>query len=801
MLGELLVGKTTGALSLGMCFGIYFGICFGICVVLRISGFEYIRNNRILLMAGMLFFLLGCVCGAYNEKKKEVCTFSPGDKVSFSGIVVNRYRNHEGRYRIRTGQINDNRVHTYVIIETEIELDIGCRVYGEGVFEPFMMATNYGQFDENGYETANGNLMQLKKVDITYMEKTLYSFLDYLEKINFYLCDLYDKWLPEDKSSLAKAMVLGDKADIDKNLKALYQRSGIAHIIAISGLHIAMFGGTFYRIIRKVTGSFTVAAFAGITFIVLYGLLTGLSGATVRAMIMLILLIVSEVLGRKYDAITSVMIALFLMLIWTLEAYCQVGFLLSFGAVIGISVINPILERCFEDVDFLSKLSEIRVLGFGRLAAGKKEQDNKEPGIKVRGRSWAAFLCRKVWDGLLISISVQLVILPVLFYYFYEVPVYGLMINIVVVPLMGVLLAMLVLLSISGLFGIPGTGICSFIACRIFDIYEMLCKLADGMPFHTINFGRPESWWIWFYYIILASLLIGLWKHNRFVSRVSFVIFIIVLVIPLCDKRLVINFFDVGQGDGIYIRTPSKESVLIDGGSSSKKKVGTYIIKNGVKYYGSGMIDYMIVTHSDSDHYSGLLEMLTDDEVVVNNFVLPGIDEPDEAYLDLVNAAKDKGCRLYFLKSGDRMIIGDVIFHCLNPGNNLTADKNENSIVLWMQYGLFDALFTGDIDDVVEQKLLSNESFMGSIRQGNSMEVLKVAHHGSATSSCKEFLRNIGFDVSVISVGEHNRYGHPAEEAVDRLKEYCGRIYMTKDSGAVAIRTDGKRYEVTTYMK
>lgn len=740
-------------------------VCVLLCILIYGLKNAYFNDNRTLLYVGVIFYSLGFICNLNYEKKLSLCEYQENDEISFSGIVIDSYKKYDGRYRVRTNFVDGVRLHTYVIIETQEDLMLGYRIEGKGEYEPFTNATNYGEFDRKSFELSRGNMLFLKKVHISASKRTILIIIDYLRRVNDHICELFDKWLPEDKASIAKAMVMGDKTDIDNDIRQLYQRSGIAHIIAISGLHIAMFGGTIYHLLRKLSGSFSFAAILGITFIITYGILTGLSGATVRAMIMLILAIIAEVIGRKYDGITAITTALILMLVWNPNSLYQVGFLLSFGAVLGISVILPVIKEV------------------------------------VPERFFKKAVMGKLINGLLLSISVQLATLPVILYYFYEAPVYGIILNIIVVPLMSILLLFLVMLVIGGYFSSILAGISTFIVSLILDTYEMLCKLTDCLPFHIFHAGRPNVLLVLIYYQAVALLLFALHNRKRNVAVFSGIMMIALFAIVDHGGEVMVNIFDVGQGDGIYIRTQANENILIDGGSSTKKNVGEYIIKNGLKYYGCDQIDYMIITHSDSDHFSGAMELLNDGSVSVENLVLPRILSPDDEYISLEAAAGDKGCKIYYISCGDELSVDGVTFHCLNPGKILTTDKNQNSIVLWMQYDRFDMLLTADIDNTIEEKVVKDQFFCAQLKRNNRIEVLKVAHHGSATSSSADFINKVGAPVSVISVGKKNRYGHPSMDVVDRLRASGSSIYMTKDDGAITIRTDGKSYRIDTFIK
>lgn len=709
------------------------------------------KKNKMLILLGSAFFVFGAIRLLYMQECIGFCEMPEEKKVCFYGRVKKREESGRGnKYIIKSSVIEGKSLSISVVLETDQELILGSLITGTGDVKPFSKASNPGAYDEKSYQYGKGIFLSLQNVTIQKKASAMIPIREWLYRLRKKLGGIYDKVFDGKDSSLAKAMVLGDKAEMDVDIKALYQRNGIAHLIAISGLHIAMIGGTLYRIIRRISGSYPAAAGAGAFFILLYGIMTGLSGATLRAVIMLLLSIGADVSGRHYDMITAISMALFVMLTINPYQITQVGFLLSFGAVIGIAVVNPVWRQLFERLPH--------------------------------------FL-----EGLAVSISVQITLFPILLYYFYEVPVYGVFLNIIVIPVMSFLLALLLGTGITGCFFPAGAYLFAKPAQMIFQMYEQLCVWSERLPFHTICTGRPSLIWIAAYYGILMVFLAAVYKKKRKAGGFIAIFLCLLLICLYLPGKLKICMFDVGQGDGIYIRTPDRKHILIDGGSSSRLNVGTYILKNGIKYYGAKALDYVFVTHSDSDHYSGILELLEDDKVIIKNFVLPAVANPDSGFCSLVTKAQEKGCHIYYIKRGDRVLAGDVEFYCLNPQKQRFDDKNQGSIVLWLAYHNFDMLFTGDVDEVIEKEIADKRT--------GSMEILKVAHHGSATSSSEEFLKHFSPDTACISVGTGNQYGHPAKEVMQRLKKYCKNIYLTKDNGAITIDTDGKKYRIETYIK
>lgn len=795
VLGEVLTGMVPGT---GMVV-----ICIIIFTVIWRGRQAYIERNRRLLCFGVLFFLFGFICTAFWNRKAELCDFKEGELVDFRGRVVERIdKNDKYTYKIKSTIIGGKRICAGLLMESGEVITLGSVIAGEGEYRDFSIAANPGQFDERSYQLSKGNYFRLINVRINDFHLPVIGIRQVLWNLRKEASEVLERYMKERSYSIARAMLLGEKADMDQEIKELYQRNGIAHLLAISGLHVAMLGGTLYHLLRRVSGSFGFAAFSGGIFIIMYGMMTGLSGATIRAVIMLVLTIGSDVLGRKYDAVTGLSIALIIMLINNPMQVGQAGFLLSFGAVMGITCVYPVLKEKIE------------------VVCGKKVLDSGEKERIARS------IPGKVMNGFLVSLSVQLVTTPILLYFFYEIPLYSVFLNIIAVPLMSILLGGLIAVEIAGaleaflmfhgidvfivpgkFFGMAAKG-AGKISDSILELYELLCKVSEQLPHHSICTGRPGTIWIVFYYAILAGTIMYFkFSKGKALMR-STVTPVILAVSAMCilwsvlflHGKTEICMFDVGQGDGIYIKTPGRSSILIDGGSSSKKKVGSYILKNGIKYYGGSHLDYSIVTHADSDHYSGVLELFDFPDIEIDNFVLPYITNPDEAYIELCQKAYDKGCNIIYLKSGDKLVVGDVTFICLNPEKREYRDKNSGSLVLWMRYGSFDMLFTGDMDSSVENSIVNNPLIRESVVYGNSLEVLKVAHHGSNTASSEGFLKSFGFDTALVSVGERNSYGHPAKDVMERLQKYCKYIYLTKESGAITIETDGMKYRIREFL-
>lgn len=744
------------------------GCVIGVLLVILCTPFLFYRSKKDkhlsrIWNSGMIAFLLGVACVMYLSGKVQILQSTYEKEIAFYGKVISgEVKNTNYYYTLHLKQLTIGEqsylMNQNIRLAAKQDMDLypGDVIWGTGTGKAYRRASNPGGYDEQSYQYSNGNYLDLESVRI--IKKKCFPFgLRYLLfQLRSKLTDIYQNILPEKEASLAAAMVLGDKQNLDTDIKQMYQKNGIAHLLAISGLHIAMIGGTLYRLLRKWIGGYVIPVGTGIVFVLFYGMLTGLAGATCRAAVMLSLSFVADLTGRKYDLISSLFIALFLMLAKNPYQMTQTGFLLSFGAILGIAVIYPIWNLWIENLP-----------------------------------KWT--------DALFVSISVQLILIPVMLYYFYEIPVYGVFLNVLVIPMMGVLLACLILAGLVGLFNLSVAS-CIVIPVRIiFKLYEILCGLWERIPGNIFCMGRPDKGWMIGYYGILILLLLytyfGKRKWRVFIRYCCFLL--LFFCYPVVERQdLFICMFDVGQGDGIYIRTPEQDNILVDGGSSSQKNIGTYILKNGLKYYGCNHLDYVIVTHSDSDHYSGISELLENAVLPIDNLILPDIQNPDAAYLQLEKLAEKRGCRVYHMKEEDQLVFGKVRMECFNPQNISYEDKNTGSLVFWLNFKEFDMLLTGDMDSSVEKRLENRLS--ESAKKG--LDVLKVAHHGSDTASSKDFLEKLQPAFACISVGSQNRYGHPHAQTIENLEAVHTGIFRTDRQGAICIHTDGATMDICGYL-
>ena len=270
-------------------------------------------------------------------------------------------------------------------------------------------------------------------------------------------------------------------------------------------------------------------------------------------------------------------------------------------------------------------------------------------------------------------------------------------------------------------------------------------------------------------------------------------------------QGLQITTVDVGQGDCIYLTEDSGMHMLIDGGSSDKSNVADYQIMPYLKHEGVAYLDAVVVTHPDSDHISGICAMLEEmgtSGITVGTLYLPDVGDigRNEEYRELELLARSAGVQVGYLSVGDTLHCGEVMLTCIHPEKGWEeAEPNAYSTVLYLTYGNFTALFTGDLEGEGEKSVRERLTEFSLESEGVTM--LKVAHHGSRNSTDEAFIQAVNPRIALISSGRNNRYGHPHEELLRRLEDHGCRIYQTQESGAITVTVKNGRVRVDGYLE
>ncbi len=787
-----------------------FLLCIPILFLIGYERMEYIKNKISeyrqpwveLEKNGELYVF---VEGVMKEKYCE----EDGIHLVLQQCLIKGYKEQE-TYKAGGCQIIIEEEGTRVIPETLIGNKI--KVYGK--FLVYKQATNEGQFNAVEYYSSKGIYASVKALRLEILDES-YSKIGHQmfllkQKMRESLLSLY----PKEKAGVLSAMLLGDKDLLDTEVKELYQKNGISHILAISGLHISMLCMGMFRFLRSIGSSVKLSSFVTIGFLVFYICYTGSSTSSLRAGCMCIVLLGGKLLRRSYDLLSSLALAAIFVTAIRPTEITSAGFLLSFGAVIGVAIASAMEEKLAEQKNTFV---------------------------------W--------WSSMLFSGMIQLVTTPILVWFYYELSPYSILLNLIILPLVSFVLGGGVVSVLLGLFvpvlaKIPAGG-----TYLLLSFYKWLGEQAQKLPYAFMLVGRPKVWQMVLYYGILMITVAIIFfikkEEDSFVSNKQFqrkdcvdnikrqkyggynnigqnrnynkklvltigmVISISYLFLPKSYETELV-FLDVSQGDAMFLQTESGRTLLFDCGSSDVSKVGTYRLTSMLKQRGIHLLDIVSVSHMDSDHVNGVKEILEEmpiyqgethfkrnyeGNIGIKVLVLPKVLEPSKDYLALVALAKQKNVEVVFMEAGELLYQADgILIECLSP-SHAKESENDTSLVYLLQMNDLVVWLMGDAGVAVEQKIIDKIGTMAIAQLQEKFCILKVGHHGSKTSSGEKFIQIVQPEVSIISCGYQNSYGHPHAQVLEVLEEVKSKIWRTDLQGAIRIRKKKGEWKVKDFDK
>lgn len=680
------------------------------------------------------------------------------------------------------------------------------RVLGE--VSPFLQATNPGEFDAAAYYRRKDCLFALRKTKITAQTKNYGRLEEFLSQLRYESEVLFRKLLGEKNGATASAMVLGRKKGMDSEVKALYQGAGISHLLAISGLHLSLIGAGLFGLLKKVR--LPVALSAGIStwILIVYAQLTGMGISTRRALVMFLLFLAAGLLKRTPDLPTSLAVAALLLLVPKPQRILDAGFQLSFSAVLGIAVMIPVLQDGWEEAAPSLRVTD-GVAGWNLVRAA------------------IARACRLLRKNILAGLGITMTMLPFLLIHFYEWSPWSVLLNLAVIPLMGILLPCLIGLQLVArltafvhCLEIPQHLLCTAIEA-IFSCYEQLCRFTTALPGSILHTGYPTWQALAVYTIGLIALAVSgkkLRPHLRLAAAVCLMgIFLIRL-----PGELNVTMLDVGQGECVGIETREHHVYLVDAGSTSKKKTGQYQIIPWLKYIGTRSVEGIFITHWDEDHISAvgeLLEWSKSSRVKIRRIFLPDVALKDEVLETLLQQIEEAEVSVEYLSAGEHMTDGALQISCLHPyAKKVPEDRNDASLVLRLSQGDFQMLLTGDLEKsgedwlveqvrpaveqpqpaAQEQALPCAPSTQPAAQNPLRCTILDAGHHGASNATGEALLDLAQPELVLISCGKNNRYGHPAPEMLKRLEEREIRWYSTAEVGAIQVYVGKKKVKIET---
>ncbi len=565
-------------------------------------------------------------------------------------------------------------------------------------------------------------------------------------------------------ADLLQGMLLGDKHRISAEVRDSFRRTGLAHALVISGLHVGLVAVFFFTAFKlcRLPGGCTAAA--TVLVLGLYALVTEMEPPVVRASIMAAVILLGRMAGRQGDIYNSLGLAALIILVAWPTSLFSLGFQLSFGATLAIVGLHAPIANLFPP---------------------SWRRDH-------RVSNW-------VIGPLCVSLAAQIGTGPLIAYHFQQFALISLAANVVVAPLLGLVVSLGLLSVLSGWWA--PLAATAFNAGN-YVVLKSLIAMVDGLaslPFASVTTFRPGP------FFLLTSFALALLLGRMPGSRRARMCFIYVVLVwanvavwshLLRHDHLEVVFLDVGQGDGAFIRFPNGRTMVVDGGSRSERfDYGAQVLLPFLKYRGLGRIDVVVASHPHNDHIGGLVHLL--EEVEVGNYLDSGQHYDSWTARRLRAVIREKGIGYHRVAAGDTLVglggVGALILHptgeFVTPEGASPHDLNNGSVVFTLNYGKIRVLFTGDVEKETDPSLLA----WGERLQAS---VLKVPHHGSSTSSRPLFVQAVKPEIAVVSVGAFNRFRHPAPVVMHRLEEGGARTYRTDQCGAVIFETDGETINV-----
>ncbi len=630
------------------------------------------------------------------------------------------------------------------------------------------------------------------------------------------LLESLEKLFPGQEGALLKAMVLGMKDSLPAEVQETYIATGLAHLMAVSGLHIGFVAGASYFILWPVVfyGLFRLkpdSACAGHTRkvtavlclipVLFYMVVVGAKTSSLRAGIMVSAVLLAVLFDRQSSLFNAFLGAGFILLLWQPASILDVGFQLSFLAVGGILLVFTLL----------SEISGDPVARMGEPAWSQKLVRGYPTGtLKPFWQSLKLRFEKILIGGALVSVTVTAVTLPILIYQFNRISLVGVFLNVLMVPLASLLIPAVLLTTIVGTIFPTLAALPALPTLGITQFFLWLPKVFAHFSFSSLYVPTPPPLWLAFYFPALLTGLLAfrIRTLNQEVSgwlKKSFIIFTLGALV-LCSwprafqfpgNTLSISMLDVGQGESLLVEFPNGETLVMDGGGFYKNRldVGRRVVAPFLWNRGIRKIDYMVATHSDNDHIRGLYALL--DLFPVKHFLTLGDNFVGRRLRNLQNRARRKGVKLLPLKMYKPINIGEVRLIPLHPEPGGPADSgrridNDLSLVMRLEYKDFSMLFTGDISNKVERKLVNS-------RHQLKADILKAPHHGSRFSNSPTFIEAVRPGTVIFSSGYLNRMRHPHPETLERYQKAGVDIRRTDAHGALQVITDGMSYEIRTH--
>ena len=718
------------------------------------------------------------------------------------------------------------RYGTRIRVNTTLERDGGYRNPGVSTLGEFL--------DRNGYDASGIVKSPITKLEDTPVFPPLASLYEWRARLQQQI----DARFAPETAGVLDATLLGNRYNLSYSASERFREGGTFHVLVISGLHISFIGGIVFVLIRRLTRRTLLQFLLPAVIVWAYSVAVGTDASVVRAALMFTFAGFGTIVFRHPNSLNALGASALVLLIHSPKEIFDPSFQLTFLSVLAIVVVawplllklsaigawypsrsNPYPPVCSR---VLKTICEIL---FWREQKWQQELARSTHHYRLFKTDAAIWLeryhvqpvLRYTFGAVVVSVCVQVMLLPLMIVYFHRLSLSSLVLNIVVSVLLAALVAVallaLLLANVSTALSVP--------LFRLADAIDwaMVHSVDPFSSFGLASLRLPEysgsaALLYAVYYLPFLFLIVALlhWqplgprrqrecKLHRYVPPLAFAQFLLLAVLILhplsaarADGKLRVDFLDVGQGDSALITMPDGTTLLVDGGGNPNdagRRIGETVVSEYLWWRGLSQIDYVLATHADADHIDGLNDVLKNFSVRAALIARRPRDDPE--FEKFSQTLTETGTNSETIQAGDVIRFGEVEINVLWPPNGGETSTNNDSVALRIQFGERSILLTGDIEQAAERSLLASQQQLRA-------DVVKVPHHGSKTSSTEGFVLATKPQLAIISVGRNSRFGHPHKEVVDRWKANGATVLTTGDYGTITIITNGRDLNLKTFI-
>ena len=677
----------------------------------------------------------------YHKVYKNTKNIENVKAVILKGPIENEYT-YKYIVKAKTGQLKNKKFIIYINKNNNKLFKYGDLIKIQGEYSSPQTARNYKGFDYSKYLKILKiyGIIKIKEANLL-KENDLNFVLISINNLKQKMIDHANKNMPQKTANLLLGLLIGQKDNIQEDIIKSFRTANLSHILAVSGAHTSYIILGLTYIITKSKAPRRIGYIITIIILLVFIIITGASYSVIRACIMSIITISAKLFYKKENFFISICVSLFIILIQNPFAINDIGLKLSFLGTIGIIVFNKNITELFIRIKIKENIAKVLSLTF----------------------------------------SAQLMIMPITILNFNTFSLTFFISNILASPLLGIIIILgFIAIFVSFVLN-PISKILFFILNLFLELLIFISEIVTKIPGSSILVKTPNLVFVITYYILILFInYFFIIKKNpirrfqkkiikictiknikriiKIIARIFLIISFLTMLVRVINPTLKIYFIDVGQGDCTLIITPKGKKILIDGGEGKNEILLPYLLDRGIN-----KIDYIIISHFDSDHCNGLIEVM--EKIKVGKVIVSKQPGESEEYRNILEIIKRKNIEACVVKAQDRITIEkDLYINILNPAGKLEFnDLNNNAMVAKLIYKNFSMLFTGDIEK-------AEENIAQKYKNNLKSTILKVAHHGSKTSTNEEFLKYVEPQIALIGVGENNKFGHPNQQTIGKLK-------------------------------